>query len=382
MVLRIGIVAGEPSGDLLGAEIMRALSTLYSDGDIAFVGVGGPAMIRAGIKNLFPLEKLSVMGFTEVLMRAPELLRLRKHVKDYFLKNPPDVYIGIDAPDFNLPIETILKKSKNNIKTVHCNSPTIWAWREKRIIKIKKAVDLMLVLFPFETKYYDQANIKAVYIGHSLADVIPIEPKSLPTRHTIALLPGSRAGEIKYIGPTLLKAAQIIFKKYPDVLFLSPMANQERYDQFQTQYKKIAPELPLNITLGNTREVMESSSIVALASGTATLEGLLVKRPMVVLYQGSSLSYWIAKGLIKIKHVSLPNILSGEKLIPEFIQHDATPENIANSIEYYLNHPDEIKILQHKFTEIHEVLKCGAADRAAKAIGALLKWTSPKSMPV
>jgi len=364
MSVRIGIVAGEPSGDLLGAEIVHALRVLFPDA--TFEGVGGPKMIQAGANSLFPMEKLSVMGFTEVLMRVPELLRLRKSVKEYFLQNPPDIYIGVDAPDFNLPIETALKKK--HIKTVHCNSPTIWAWREKRILKIKKAVDLMLVLFPFEKKYYDAAGIHAVYIGHVLADHIPVETKPLPVQKTVALLPGSRKGELKYIGPTLLKAAKLLFEKYPDMVFLSPMANQARYDQFLAQYQLLAPELPIKITVGNTRDVMEASSVIALASGTATLEGMLVKRPMVVLYQGSHISYWIAKNLVKIKQVSLPNILSGEKLIPEYIQYEAKPEKIANSVEYYFEHPEHVKELQERFTEIHRTLKCNAAESAARAI--------------
>lgn len=368
MPLRIGIVAGEPSGDLLGAEIIQSLHQRYPDAE--FVGVGGPKMIHAGITTLFPLEKLSVMGFTEVLMRAPELLRLRKQVKNYFLENPPDIYIGVDAPDFNLPVETALKKKQ--IKTVHVNSPTIWAWREKRILKIKKAVDLMLVLFPFEKKFYEEANIGVSYIGHPLADLIPVESKSLPAKKTVALLPGSRKGEIKYIGVTLLKAAKIIHQKYPDLTFLTPMVNQAKYDQFESQYKKIAPEIDLTITLGNTREVMENSSVIALSSGTATLEGMLVKRPMVVLYQGSNISYWIAKSLVKIRQFSLPNILSGEVLIPEFIQHAATPEVIAKYVLDYLEHPEKTVILQKRFTDIHQTLKCGAADRAAEAISTIL----------
>lgn len=370
MAVKIGIVAGEPSGDLLGAEIIQALIKLNPDRNLEFIGVGGPHMLQAGMKTLFPMEKLSVMGFTEVLMRARELLSLRKTIKNYFLNNKPDIYIGIDSPDFNLPIEAILKK--NIIKTVHCNSPTIWAWREKRILKIKKAVDLMLLLFPFEKRYYDQAGIKSEYIGHILADKIAVEPQPFPAQKTIALLPGSRKGEIKYIGPTLLKAAKIIFKKYPKIQFLSPMANKLRAEQFEAQYQKLAPELPLRISIGNTREVMENSSMVALASGTATLEGLLTKRPMVVLYQGSSISYWIARGLIKIPYVSLPNILSGEKIIPEFIQYAATPENIAKSLEEYLNHPEKTEALQQKFIAIHKTLKQNSAERAAECISELI----------
>jgi lipid-A-disaccharide synthase len=369
MPLRIGIAAGEASGDLLGAAIIRKLKKLYPDAEIT--GVAGPQMLAAGARTLFPLEKLSVMGFTEVLFRLRELLRLRAQVKNYFLTHPPDVYIGIDAPDFNLPVEYALKKT--GIKTVHCNSPTIWAWRKNRIHKIGRSIDLMLTLFPFEAPYYAAENIPVKYIGHPLADMISIEPESiLSSPLQIALLPGSRAGEIKYIGPLLLKAAKILQHTYPDCSFVSPMINPERYAQFEQQWKTFTPSLPLQLVLGKAREVIKSSHIVALASGTATLEALLFKRPMVVVYKSSFISYWIAKQLIHIKQISLPNILGGKLLIPEFIQHEATPENIARSIEDYILCPEKIIPLQQKFTDIHLSLKQHSAQKAAAAIQQIL----------
>ena len=376
MPLRIGMVAGEASGDLLGAAIIRALKQIFPDVEI--IGIAGSKMLETGATTLFPLDKLSVMGFTEVLSRARELLQLRAKIRDYFLSNPPDIYIGIDSPDFNLPIEYNLKKA--GIKTVHCNSPTIWAWRKNRIHKIGRSVDLMLTLFPFEAKYYEAENIPVKYIGHPLADSIPIDKNitinttnlSSLTPKKIALLPGSRAGEIKYIGPVLLKAAELIFQKYPDCSFISPMINQARYNQFKQQWKIISPNLPLRLEIGKSQEIIKSSDIIALASGTATLETMLLNRPMVVVYKSSFISYWIAKKLIKIKQISLPNILADELLVPEFIQDNATPENIANSIEDYILHPEKIAELQKKFSVIHRSLKQNAAEKAAEAIRQLV----------
>jgi lipid-A-disaccharide synthase len=384
MPLRIGMVAGEASGDLLGAAIIRALKHIFPD--IEIIGVAGVKMLEAGATTLFALDKLSVMGITEVLSRARELLQLRSQVRDYFLNNPPDIYIGIDSPDFNLPIEFNLKKA--GIKTIHCNSPTIWAWRKNRIHKIGRSVDLMLTLFPFEAKYYEAENIPVKYIGHPLADIIPIDTdtdinttKNITQEIThisnvsskkIALLPGSRAGEIKYIGPVLLKAAELIWHKYPDMRFISPMINQNRYNQFEQQWKTLTPHLPLSLEIGKSQEIMKSCDIIALASGTATLEAMLINRPMVVLYKSSFISYWIVKKLIQIKQVSLPNILANEILVPEFIQHQATPENIANSIENYLLHPEKITELQNKFFVIHKLLQQNAAEKAAEAIRQLL----------
>lgn len=371
--LRIAIVAGEPSGDLLGAEIIKALKNINSN--LIFEGVAGPQMIAAGATTLFPMEKISVMGFTEVLFKLPELLSLRRSVKKHFLQNPPDIYIGIDAPDFNLPIELSLKKA--GIFTVHCNSPTIWAWRYKRIFKIALAVNLMLTLFPFEAKYYEEVNIPVKYIGHPLADLIPLEPDQIAARNilniphdkkVIALLPGSRGGEIKYIGPTLLKAALICHAQNPEFIFIAPMINAKRAMQFRRQWQIIAPQLPLQIIEGQSRAVMAAADVIVLASGTATLEAMLLKKPMVVAYDGSAISCYIAKKVSKVKHFSLPNILAGEALVPEYFHETATSENIAKEVLLYFQFPEKTKALIKIFSEIHLQLRCQANVLAAEAI--------------
>ncbi len=373
--MRIAIVAGEASGDLLGASLIHSLKNLYPQAEI--IGVAGPQMLSAGATTLFPMEKLSVMGFSEVIVKLFELLSLRNKVKNHFLQNPPDVYIGIDAPDFNLPIEIALKKA--GIKTVHYNSPTIWAWREKRIHKIAQAVDLMLTLFPFEKAIYDKYQVPAVYIGHPLADRIPLvsdknaarELLHLPQdKKIIALLPGSRAGEIKHIGPKLLAAAKLCFARDPHLIFISPAVNKKRHEQFAEQWKTLAPDLPLTIFDCQSQQVLTACDVVGLASGTAALEAMLVKRPMVVVYAGSALSYFIAKHLVKIKQFSLPNILAGENIVPEFIQRDATAENIANSLLRYFTEPPT-KLIE-RFTELHLQLRCNASEKAVESIKSLM----------
>ena len=367
--MRIGIVAGESSGDILGAHIIRALQKYYPDA--IFEGVAGPRMLDIpGVMSLLPMENLSVMGFTEVFCHFKKIVTAYYKIKKYFLDNPPDMYIGIDSPDFNLRLEKILKKA--GIKTIHCNSPTIWAWRANRIFGIKKAVDLMLVLFPFEPDYYRRVTIPVCYIGHPLADIIN-NKKNIITKITInnitlALLPGSRQGEIQYIGPVLLQAAKMLYQKYPDIKFITPMVNQARFNQFEKQWKLIAPELPLTISLQNGRDIMTQADMIALASGTATLEALLLKKPMVVVYKVSRLSYWIGRLLIKIKQVSLPNILAGEALVPELLQDNATPDNIVRRLEEYLLSPEKINYFTQKATQIHATLQCNSAERAAKAI--------------
>lgn len=370
---RIAIIAGEPSGDLLGAGIIQALKAINPN--IIFEGVAGPQMLAAGATTLFPMEKLSVMGFSEVLSKIFELLSLRRRVKKHFLQNPPDIFIGIDSPDFNLPIELKLKAA--GIFTVHCNSPTIWGWRYNRIFKIGRAVNLMLTLFPFEAKYYEEVNIPVRYIGHPLADLIPLQNDQQAARDTlkipqkarvIALLPGSRGGEIKYLGPILLRAAVLCLAQNPDLIFISPMINAQRAAQFREQLQNIAPQLPLQIIDGQARTAMAAADVIALASGTATLEAMLVKKPMVVAYTGAAISCYIAKKMAKVKHFSLPNILAGKELVPEYFAEQATPENVAKEVITYLQHPEKAQALIKQFTEIHLQLKCNANVRAAQAI--------------
>lgn len=375
--LRIGMIVGEASGDLLGAGLIQSLKKIYPE--IIIEGIAGSQMQAAGARSLFPMERLSVIGFSEVILRIKELLSMRSQTQKYFLDNPPDIFIGIDAPDFNLPIEIALKKA--GILTVHYTSPTIWAWRYKRIFKIAKAVNLILCLFPFETPYYDAVNVSANYVGHPLADLIPIEVDQNAARvalqlpqdeKIVALLPGSRFGEIKYLGPVMLQTAQLCLEKMPHLKFISPMINATRKKQFEELKEKLAPQLPLTIIEGQSRTVMAAADVIALASGTATLEALLLKKPMVVAYKGSALSYFIAKNLVKIKQFSLPNILAGETLVPEFLQQTATPENIAQAVLHYLNHNNNTAKLIDKFTEIHLRLKCNANERAAEAVRELL----------
>jgi lipid-A-disaccharide synthase len=371
--LRIGMIAGEASGDLLGAGLIHALRKIHPD--ITVEGIAGSQMQAAGATSLFPMEKLSVIGFSEVLLRVRELLSMRTQTKKHFLNNPPDIFIGIDAPDFNLPIELALKKA--NILTVQYNSPTIWAWRYKRIFKMVKAVNLMLCLFPFEAPYYEAVQIPVRYIGHPLADLIPLQPDQAAARKLlnlpidakiIALLPGSRFGEIKYLGPVLLRAAQLCLAQKNDLIFISPMINAERKKQFELFWKTISPNLPLTIFEGQSRTVMAAADVIALASGTATLEAMLLKKPMVVAYKGSAFSYFIAKHLVKIKQFSLPNILAGEKLVPEFLQHTATAENICHAVMNYFNDLNNTAALIKRFAEIHLQLKCNANERAAEAV--------------
>ncbi len=375
--LRIGMIAGEASGDLLGAGLIQSLKEIYPE--IIIEGIAGSQMQAAGTRSLFPMDKLSVIGFSEVILRLRELLTIRSQTKKYFLDNPPDIFIGIDAPDFNLPIEKALKKA--GILTVHYTSPTIWAWRYKRIFKIAKAVNLILCLFPFEAPYYDAVNVSARFIGHPLADLIPLEVDKIAARNAldlpqdakiVALLPGSRFGEIKYLGPELLHAAELCLAKMPHLIFISPMINVQRKKQFEQLKAQLAPQLPLIIIEGQSRTAMAAADVIALASGTATLEALLLKKPMVVAYKGSALSYFIAKNLVKLKNFSLPNILAGEQLVPEFLQHTATPENIAQAVLHYFDDKNETEKLIQKFTDIHLRLKCNANEKAAQAIHELL----------
>lgn len=383
--LRIGMIVGEASGDLLGAGLIQALKKVHPD--IKVEGIAGSQMQAVGARSLFPMEKLSVIGFSEVIMRARELLSMRAATKKHLLNDPPDIFIGIDAPDFNLPIETALKNA--GILTVHYTSPTIWAWRYKRIFKIAKAANLMLCLFPFEAPYYDAVQVAARYVGHPLADLIPLHIDQVAARNSlnlpvdkkiVALLPGSRYGEIKYLGPVLLQAAELCLARDPNLIFVSPMINTVRKKQFELLWQSMAPHLPLTIIDGQSRRVMAAADVIALASGTATLEALLLKKPMVVAYKGSALSYFIAKHLVKIKQFSLPNILAGEVLVPEFLQHTATPENISQAVMHYFNDLSETDKLIKRFTEIHLQLKCNANERAAEAVLELLtKHISHKS---
>ncbi|EDN70280.1 Lipid-A-disaccharide synthase [Beggiatoa sp. PS] len=321
--MHIGIIAGELSGDLLGAGLIRVLRTSYPDALIE--GIGGPQMLAAGFHSHYPLETLSVMGLVEVLKHYPRLKKCRDNLRDHFLQHPPDVFIGIDAPDFNLGLEFALKTA--GIPTIHYVSPSVWAWRQYRLPKIARACDLMLTLFPFEADYYIQHHIPVQFVGHPLADQIPLETdKQIARKHLglpteglwLALLPGSRYNEVKQLGTVFLNTALWLLQQHPDLHFIVPLANPRLKKLFSQQLTEIAPDLPITLLEGQSHEAMAIADVVLMASGTATLEAMLLKRPMVVAYRLNQLTYWLAKRLVHVPYFSLPNLLAQEPLIPEF----------------------------------------------------------------
>lgn len=377
--IRMGIVVGETSGDLLAADLLRELKAK----GIPFVaeGIAGPETQKQGCHSLFAMETLSVMGLGEILKKLPQLLRLRHQLIQHFIANPPDVFIGVDAPEFNLGVEKKLKQ--HGISTVHYVSPSVWAWRPWRLKKISKGVDLMLTLFPFEERFYQEHPIPAAYVGHPFADAISLENDPVLARQglalpesgkIIALLPGSRRNEIDYLGRIFLETAERCYRKNPALIFVAAMVNKERALQFSQLKCAMAPELPLVMIQGQSRQVMAASDVVLLTSGTATLEAMLLKKPMVVTYRMSRLSYWMAQWLIKVKYISLPNLLANSTLVPEFIQNQATSENLAQALFYYLNNPNSVSTLQKAFLALHQELRCNASEKAVNALLKLLNY--------
>lgn len=367
--LCVAIVVGEASGDLLGAGLMAELKKRHSN--IDFVGVGGTRMEAEGLESMFPMERLSVIGITEVLGRVPELLKRRaKLIKD-IISIKPDVFIGIDAPDFNLTIE--LKLRRAGIKTIHYVSPSVWAWKQKRIFKIKDACDLVLTLFPFETKIYEQHGVPVKFVGHPLADSIPLEldkntikaelgfSNSTPV---VALMPGSRAGEVSRLAPIFLDTATKIIEKYPTIQFVVPCANDKRREQIELLLKNY--NLPIRLLDGQSQKALGACDVVLIASGTATLEALLCVRPMVVAYKLTTLSFYLIKSLFKMPYVSIPNILAGRFVVPELLQHDATPEKLFNALEPLLE--GHIKDQVENFKATHIELRQNASEKAAEAV--------------
>jgi len=373
MIKHIGIIAGEDSGDILGAGLVTELKKQYPNA--VFEGIAGPLMQQAGVNSLFPMERLSVMGLVEILGRYFELRKIQKSIISHFIKNPPDVFIGIDAPDFNLAIEKTLKQ--HNIKTVHYVSPSVWAWRQERVKKIKLSTDLMLCLFPFEKKFYDEAGVAAIFVGHPLADSIAENSdkgaarKKLGIREDgeyIAILPGSRANEIRYLTETFINAARWCAERRPNLTFLVPLINSKRRTQFEAILGEIEQLPNIVIIDGKSHTTLAAADAVLLASGTAALEALLVKRPMVVAYKLAALTYRVYKYLSRTKYYSLPNILSGSELVPELIQDDATPEHIGYELLRYLNDVDKTNALMAEYQHIHLSLKKNASVQASKAI--------------
>lgn len=377
-MVRIGIVAGEASGDMLGAGLIKELEKKTEA--LSIEGIGGIKLVTTGMKVLYPMERLSVMGITEVAGRYFELKNIRDNLLKHFIQHPPDIFIGIDAPDFNLWLEKELRKA--GIKTVHYVSPSVWAWREYRVKKIRMAADLVLSLFPFEAAIYNKYDVPNRFVGHPLADKITSTPNISTARLAlniprekivIALLPGSRLSEIKRIASPLLKAAVLSQTTNPDLYFISGLIDDKTLSYFIEIKNKVAPELELSISVGNTHRIMESADFVMLASGTATLEAMLFNKPMVVAYKLSFLTHLIVKLLAKIPYASLPNILAGKMLVPECLQSRCTPEILSSELNKLLDSDEQTDQMKMEFSELSDQLKKNADLQAADAILELLE---------
>lgn len=374
--IHIGIVVGEASGDILGAALIQELRKHFPAAE--FSGIGGPRMLAQGFHSYFPQDRLAVMGLVEPLKRLPELLRIRKFLREHFIANPPKVFIGIDSPDFTIPLEASLKEA--GIKTVHYVSPSVWAWRQKRIFKIARSVDLMLTLLPFEAKFYQQHNVPVEFVGHHLADEIPLQVDKLEARRAlglpeegriVALLPGSRAAEVERMGELFMRTAVFCLEQDPSLQFIIPAANSDRYRQLHIAMNDYV-DFPIELINGHSHQAMAAADVVLLASGTVALEALLLKKPMVVAYKLSALSHLILSWLIKTPWISLPNLLAQKALVPEFIQDKATPEALSNALMNYFENPEEARQLSDVFAVMHNELKRDASARAAEAIARLI----------
>lgn len=375
----VGIVAGEASGDFLGAHLIAALRERIPN--LQFVGVGGPKMAAEGFEPWFPMEKLAVRGYVEVLRHFPALLATRRNLARRLLEKPPRVFVGIDAPDFNLPLERRLKHA--GIPTVHYVSPSLWAWRGGRLSTIARSVDKMLVLFPFEESLYREAGVPVEYVGHPLADASPEEDGTatareqlrLPSSHKIiALLPGSRQSEVRYMASTFVETAKLVSERQTAVHFLVPLVSRETRAIFEEAvYAADAARVPLKVLFGHARDALAACDIALVASGTATLEAALARKPMVITYKMADLSHWLMSRMAYLPWVGLPNIIAGEFLVPEILQHEATPENLAHALLNSLNDPVVNSRLPERLDRIRRSLRRDTAARVADALSPWLK---------
>lgn len=380
---RFALVAGEASGDILGAGLIAELRQRFPDAE--FAGVGGDGMRAAGLDAWFDANELAVMGLAEVLRHLPRLLRLRRQLRERLLGWQPDVFIGIDAPDFNLGVERWLKQ--RGIRTVHYVSPSVWAWRENRAEKIGASADRVLCLFPMEPPIYARHGVDARFVGHPLADEMPLVPDRdaaraalslAPDSPLLALLPGSRVGEINRLAGDFLGAAARVLAAEPRLRIVAPMASshaRQAFEQVLARHPDAVALAPaLTIIDGQARTLMRAADVILLASGTATLEAMLAKRPMVVAYKVAPLTHALVKGLgmLKVKHYSLPNVLAGEALVPELMQHDCTPDKLAEATLVLLRDPAAETALATRFLALHQQLRQDASARAADAVASLL----------
>ena len=379
LALKIALVAGEASGDLLAAHLIYALKRRIPEAD--FYGIGGPKMQAQGFNAMVPAEKLAVRGYAEVLLHYHEISGIRRKLLKQLLQDPPDIFIGVDAPDFNLWLEKQLKQA--GIPAIHFVSPSIWAWRGGRIRHIAESVTRILALFPFEPLIYEQAGIPVTYVGHPLADMIPLHINRKEVRERLelgdespvfALLPGSRQSELQYMAETFIETGKLLLQRFPRALFLVPLVSRETRDLFETALWTCgAQEMPFKRLFGHAQEAMAAADAVLVASGTATLEAALIKRPMVIAYKMSPWSWRLMRRMRYQPWVGLPNILAGRFVVPEFLQDEATPENLAQALGNLVGDAEVAGRIDDAFTQIHQLLKQDTAEKAATAILAHIK---------
>ena len=376
MLKRIAIVAGETSGDLLAARLILALKALNPE--LVFEGIAGPEMQSAGCLSLFPMERLSVMGLAEVLKHLPSLLKIRGVLVKRWHKNPPDLFIGVDAPDFNLPLAGKLRRI--GIRTAHYVSPSVWAWREYRVKKMRQQLDLVLCLFPFEVDFYQRHELAAEFVGHPLADEIQFDGNKVAVRRELALpefetllaiLPGSRRSEVERLGKVFFETAQLLQNSAPDLQIIIPTVNDKLLALLEAQRLKVAPDLLVTYQNGQSRQLMQAADYLLMASGTAVLEGMLSGRLMVAAYRVSGLTMWILRRfkLLKVKFVTLPNNLAGEALVPEVLQEQVTPAYLAEQVKALFQLPEARRnYIMQRFKFLHSELKRDASASAARAL--------------